>query len=129
MNKLSAPPWEQVITEAIAILDRHGELHMITKDYSDLINIKSSHDIYNLAVEHGTTSDIIYAAISKKEIEKTEPDLEGDLKRQDTQLRQVAVDLERWTSRERDLPPWVHREMTTLLIEIRTLRELTGRTR
>ena len=117
-KELHAMPWESVIAEAIEILERRQAAGGDTPG-----------EIYELAVKHGTTSEIILLAIANQEHHKTEPNLEGDLKRQDRQLAQIAADLERWTSDRSILQEWMFREMETLLIEIKTLRELTGRTR
>jgi len=129
MKELHAMPWEQVITEAIAIIDHHGERHMITVNNATRSDLKSSASIFRLARDNGTTSEMILSAIAKKEIEKAKSDHEGDFKRMDRQLTQVATDLKRWTGPQVVLPAWVRREMETLWIEIKTLRELTGRTR
>ena len=129
MAELHAMPWEAVIAEAVAILERHGELPLATEGDPLWPHIDARTEIYHLAVMHGTTSAIILAAIANQDHHKTEPNLEGDLKRQDRKLAQVVADLERWTSDRSILQEWMLREMETLLIEIRNLRDMTGKAR
>lgn len=126
-KELHAMPWQQVMADAIVILEEHGELHLVTDGDSSRICRAARGQIFSLAVANRTTSAIILAAVANHSVEDAPPDPDRDRKMAIAQLIHVETDLDRWTNARLLDADQLISEMETLLAEIEKVLDVTGR--